>query len=112
MTKCAFGRLKGRFRLLYDTRLRNPSAAARLTRVCCALHNFLERRANREVDIPMMPVDPSDLHVANYEAGAVGAAGKKRDMLAKYAKHVLKLQPVQYTVAQVGQMQHGPMGFV
>ena len=111
MAECAFGRLKGRFRLLYDTRLRRPSVTAKVTRVCSALHNFLEKGAGREVDLPMLPVEPSDLVGAFYQPGVQGAAGQKRNVLASYALHVLKLQPVQYTNAQLGVLQHGPVGF-
>ena len=111
VVECAFGRLKGRFRLLYDTRLRSPGLAARVTRVCCALHNYLERRLGREVDLPMLEVEPSDLNAVNYEPGVQGAAGQKRLLLASYAQHVLKLAPVRYTQAQMAEMVHGPLGF-
>ena len=59
----------------------------------------------------MLPVHPSDLVGAVYQPGVIGAAGQKRNVLAGYARHVLNLQPVQYTNAEIGMMQHGPLGF-
>lgn len=38
----AFGRLKGRFRILDGCDLRNPTFAADVALSCCALHNFCE----------------------------------------------------------------------
>jgi len=39
----AFGRLKGRFRVLKQAKLNNPMWLMRITKVCCALHNMCER---------------------------------------------------------------------
>ena len=37
VVECTFGRLKGRFRLLINTRLRPPVVVTKVTRICCTL---------------------------------------------------------------------------
>ena len=39
----AFGRLKGRFRVLKQGKLNDPRWVMQITKVCCALHNMCER---------------------------------------------------------------------
>ena len=39
----AFGRLKGRFRVLEHNSIRDPDYAAQIAVVCCGLHNILDR---------------------------------------------------------------------
>ena len=111
VVECAFGRLKGRFRLLYSTRLRDPVTAVKVSRICCALHNFLERRHPYPQDMQMEPVVPSDINTVNWEPGTMGASGHKRNLLASYMERVLGVEPVTYTHAQLGNLLHGPLGF-
>ena len=56
--------MPGRFRFLWDTRLWSPSVAAKVTRVCCEMHNYLEKRLGREMDLPMLEVEPSNIIIS------------------------------------------------
>ena len=53
----AFGRLKGRFRVLKAGKLNDPSWVTQITKVCCALHNMCERYNSYYHDdwFPMQP---------------------------------------------------------
>ena len=57
---CAFGRLKGRFPILWRSRLQNHVFASDVATVCCGLHNFVEERGDvlpRDMWQPFVPSD-------------------------------------------------------
>jgi hypothetical protein len=88
VVECAFGRLKGRFRLLMDNcRLQNPRFASDVVLVCCGLHNILERaRDPREVQEAAFV--PSDIRV-NRRVG--DGALQHRDELARYMHYGMNM---------------------
>ena len=108
----AFGRLKGRFRILCDSRLQDPTYATSIALVACALHNWCEHHsASAGVDSSKWVEHvPSDENIVR-ERTDLGTAGWKRDTLAKYVRGVLNVQPVEYTLKAYNAMLHGPVGF-
>jgi hypothetical protein len=113
VVECAFGRWKGRFRIMSDSRLQDPQYATSVALVACALHNWCERHsASASMDrIRWVDHTPSDENVVRDRQTDLGMAGRKRDALAKYVRGVLNVQPVEYTLKAYNAMLHGPLGF-
>lgn len=132
VVECAFGRLKARFPILKDTRLRDPDFVSKLVSVCCAIHNMIEKGNQRGVLtapgapslVPDVVFDPS--HVVGIHGRATGETsnnqeytdgGKKREALARHVRSVLNIQPALQTMSNRDQRQHlkrllnGPVGY-
>ena len=89
----AFGRLKGRWRIM-DGRcsLRDPVFARKVAVVCCALHNICERH-NCPFEVGWLPdvtAYTSTTPLNMYSSTVVGTASNVRDALAK---HVHRYRP-------------------
>jgi hypothetical protein len=105
----AFGHLKGRWRILNNSRLSVPRWAGTVATVCCALHNVAKKAG-----IPMNPNDvvqfqPSQIAhaVGQRRRGgtAMAAAEEMRDALAAEMDARLSyVNPAVYLTAQVQQV--------
>mmetsp|Transcript_767 Transcript_767/g.1792 ORF Transcript_767/g.1792 Transcript_767/m.1792 type:complete len:167 (+) Transcript_767:252-752(+) len=118
VVECAFGRLKKRFPILKNSRLFNPTFAANVATVLCALQNFIESTGD--------VYNPSDLNVNEFVAShVIGAAGlmqsgpdaasayQVKDKLASYMTRVLDLDPVVGpSLPDVQDILNGPVGYV
>lgn len=138
VVECAFGRLKARFPILKDTRLRDPDFVAKLVSVCCAIHKMIEKsdqaRAKsaqaKTKKTPAHTVVPDDIFYSSHVVGIHGKqtgetsnnqsftdGGKKREALAKYVHSVLNVEPALQSKSQKEQKQHmkrvlnGPVGY-
>lgn len=80
----AFGRLKGRWQVLQWFRSRDPMFAKEAAKVCCALHNLLERR-NSPFDEQLEPP-----YVPAHHPNVVGAVQRSAESIRQaLASHVL-----------------------
>jgi hypothetical protein len=104
VVECAFGRLKGRFPVLVNSRLQDDVFASDVAMVCCALHNLIEER--------WAAFDLSDMHITPAPRAVLSAgASDMRDKLAAYVHRALNVEPVTYTRRQYEGLLHGPVGF-
>lgn len=111
VVECAFGRLKGRFPIFFNSRLQNPEYASQVSLVACAMHNWCERHVGSSVDRAQWAEHvPSDLNAVRPPT-TYGVAGEKRDALARHMKSVLNVVPVEYELRQFNTVLHGPVGF-
>ena len=80
----AFGRLKGRWRIMDKCNLNDPVFARRVALVCCALHNVCERHQCPFED-SWLP-DPTAYSITTVipSTTVLGSAAFVRDALAKY----------------------------
>ena len=69
-----------------------------------------ERNGSREIDLNVRRVVPSGVAPVNFDPGAVGAAGQKRDALARYVMQKLRVQPVVYTDRERNRIRVGNLG--
>lgn len=88
----AFGRLKGRFRILSRSSLNNPRFVAQVAIVCCALHNVCEMwrcpvHRRWTIKSALYHPGPNDQH--NNQAMENGA-----DVRNKLARHIHRVRPV------------------
>eukprot|EP00983_Pelagomonas_calceolata_P086876 1156849-Pelagomonas_calceolata.AAC.1 len=98
VVECSFGWLKKRFPILKNSRLSNPTFAANVATVLCALRNLIE---NTEEIYQSSELNVDDF-VASHFIGAAGlmrsrpdavGAYKVGDKLALYMARVLDLYP-------------------
>ena len=90
VVECGFGRVKGRFRILSDSRLQNPRFAADVAMVCFGLHNILER-FKCPFEPGLLPIfEPSDEQGARRDSDR---ALDVRDLLAEHMHAVLGVVP-------------------
>jgi len=83
----AFGRLKGRWRVLVSRNFRDPDWVGEIVEVCCALHNICEKRELFFDDEWRIPVDHGDsraVHPSD-EGGRTGGIAV-RDALAEHVR--------------------------
>lgn len=112
VVECAFGRLKGRFQVLVNSRLSNDVFAADVAMVCCALHNLIEEHGERLPRDRWVASDPADLNVLPVpQAAPDGSAGAMRNKLAQYLLEVANVPKVTYDRRAFEIMLHGPVGF-
>ena len=80
IVECAFGRLKGRWRVLNDTQYCSPQFAAKVSLACAILHNLCNSRADSVFraswNLPM------EVHAAAVGVHGAGAAAQRRDQVA------------------------------
>lgn len=84
----AFGRLKGRWKVIDGCYLNDLILASRVALVCCALHNVCERHQCPFED-SWLP-DPSAYTsgtTAQQSTVVIGSASSLRDILARYIHH-------------------------
>ncbi len=118
VVECAFGRLKGRFQLIRNSRLSDPKFAGEVFMVCAALHNFVERagtppqgRQQMQVHEPTtQDVDVSYVHTCDNNRGQAEATSAMRSHLSRHIASQLKLTPVTYEAAtEYPTILHGPV---
>ena len=84
----AFGRLKGRWRIVHKCHLNDPVFARQVALVCCALHNVCERHQCpfEESWLPDLSAYSSTTQVQS--STVIGSAISIREALAKYIHRV------------------------
>lgn len=83
----AFGRLKGRFRLLKSSEMNDPDFHTDCILVCCALHNVCERH-NDIFEDDWLPVVEEEQQAPNQVAGGLQAENDARAIRTALADHV------------------------
>ena len=112
VVECAFGRLKGRFPLLVNSRLSNPTFAKDVALVACALHNWCEKYADCAIPLSTWKEHESTTLQPVFQPlnPRVDAASTKRALLAELMRVKLDMQPVRYEWAKLRTVMHGPVG--
>ena len=80
IVECAFGRLKGRWRVLNDTQICSPEFAAKVSLACAILHNLCNSRADSAFRASWNL--PTEVHAVAAGARGAGAAAQRRDEVA------------------------------
>jgi hypothetical protein len=94
VVETAFGRLKGRFRIMASCNLNNVNLLRQIALICCALHNVCERYSCPFEDGWLPNMVPADDAVVRDNAGAQAGAEAIRSVLGKRAAERLRNMPL------------------
>lgn len=88
MIENAFGLLKGRWNICFNNRISDPAEARDVALICCALHNFVQKRGIMCEFDDAGDADVQPARLADRARDGMAAGDSVRNALAEYT-HML-----------------------